>query len=168
MPDERFFNHWATVHADLTVASEGFNVYQIQRYTQVSNPLTMLELPLTIVIPPQQHHQTKADKEAIQKFGFKALDFDGCSTLWCRSYEDFANLMESTPTHAHFRKKQRYFYPSGLYQPLPRSWLVLGPRLVVISTSSVGTVRVQRGLAGIHTPSPHPFPQGHHWQSKVT
>ena len=33
--DEHFHQHWATVHADLTVASKAFNVYKIQRYIQV-------------------------------------------------------------------------------------------------------------------------------------
>jgi hypothetical protein len=41
MSDEHFYKHWATVHADLTVASKAFNVYKIERYTQVG--MTTLE-----------------------------------------------------------------------------------------------------------------------------
>lgn len=92
--DEHFFKHWATVHADLTVASKGFNVYKIERYTQVGgkSDATILISINTV----RQHHQTQADKKAVQNMGFKTLDYDGCSTLWCRSYEDFDKLMKST------------------------------------------------------------------------
>jgi hypothetical protein len=34
----------------------------------------------------------------MQGMGFKTLDYDGCSTLWCRSYEDFDKMMQSTRT----------------------------------------------------------------------
>ena len=32
---EQFYGHWSTVHADLTVASNGFAAQKIQRYVQV-------------------------------------------------------------------------------------------------------------------------------------
>jgi hypothetical protein len=35
---EQFYGHWSTVHADLTVAAEGFSLVKIQRYAQVIIP----------------------------------------------------------------------------------------------------------------------------------
>ncbi|PGH14368.1 hypothetical protein AJ80_05958 [Polytolypa hystricis UAMH7299] len=32
---DHFYKHWGMVHADLSVASKGFHVYKIERYTQV-------------------------------------------------------------------------------------------------------------------------------------
>ena len=32
---EHFYEHWRTVHADLTVASKAFGIHKIQRYVQV-------------------------------------------------------------------------------------------------------------------------------------
>jgi hypothetical protein len=33
---DQFYGHWSTVHADLTVAAQGFAAVKIQRYTQVN------------------------------------------------------------------------------------------------------------------------------------
>lgn len=42
---EQFYGHWSTVHADLTVATEGFAVVKIQRYTQVRPPIQKYNIP---------------------------------------------------------------------------------------------------------------------------
>ena len=45
---EQFYGHWATVHADLTVAAKAFGACEIQRYVQVRR-ITHLFLPYPAV-----------------------------------------------------------------------------------------------------------------------
>jgi hypothetical protein len=71
-----FHKHWATVHADLTIASAPFRIHNLQRYTQ--------------------HHQTPETKATVQRVGHKLLDFDGCSTMWVRSWDDYERFITST------------------------------------------------------------------------
>lgn len=66
---EHFHKHWATVHADLTISSEPFVKYNVLRYVQ--------------------HHTTPELKASIARIGQHILDFDGCSTLWFRSWADY-------------------------------------------------------------------------------
>jgi hypothetical protein len=42
--DDHFQKHYNHVHADLTIASKGFNVFQIQRYVQVDIARTIRKL----------------------------------------------------------------------------------------------------------------------------
>lgn len=70
--DEQFHRHWETVHADLTIASKDFRVFNIQRYTQI--------------------HQTADMKEKVKSTGADLLDYDGCSELWVKSWDDWAKF----------------------------------------------------------------------------
>ncbi|CAM1502224.1 Fc.00g042080.m01.CDS01 [Cosmosporella sp. VM-42] len=72
---EHFFKHWAHVHADLTLASRNFGQFKCQRYTQ--------------------HHQFPEMKQGLAKIGMKTMDYDGCSTLWFKSWKDFEGFFTS-------------------------------------------------------------------------
>ncbi|KAK3703728.1 hypothetical protein LTR37_014306 [Vermiconidia calcicola] len=73
--DEQFHRHWETVHADLTIATRDFNVCRIQRYVQF--------------------HQTPELKEKAQSLGLEHLDFDGCSEIWVKSWDDWVRFYQS-------------------------------------------------------------------------
>jgi hypothetical protein len=65
----------AKVHADLATSAAPFAQY-VTRYTQT--------------------HQTPELKEKLQRFGkMQMLDFDGCSEIWVRSYEDGEKFFKS-------------------------------------------------------------------------
>ena len=72
LPDvsyEQFHRHWETVHADLTIAAKDFAAFKIQRYVQF--------------------HQIPEMKEKARQLGLTHLDFDGCSEIWVRSWDDW-------------------------------------------------------------------------------
>ena len=75
MSYEHFYKHWASVHADLTVAAKSFSVHKIKRYVQT--------------------HQTPEQKERLRKLGLKVLEFDGCSILWVSSWEEYEKFLHS-------------------------------------------------------------------------
>lgn len=66
---EQFHRHWETVHADLTVAAKDFAVCKIQRYVQF--------------------HQTPDMKEKAKSLGLVHMDFDGCSEIWVKTWDDW-------------------------------------------------------------------------------
>jgi hypothetical protein len=71
LPDvsyEQFHRHWETVHADLTVATKDFLVCDIKRYVQF--------------------HQTPELKEKAKSLGLEHMDYDGCSELWVKDFDD--------------------------------------------------------------------------------
>ena len=68
MSIQQFHRHWETVHADLTIATKDFLVCDIKRYVQF--------------------HQTPEMKEKAKSLGLEHLDFDGCSELWVKDFED--------------------------------------------------------------------------------
>ncbi|KAF2492443.1 hypothetical protein BU16DRAFT_515406 [Lophium mytilinum] len=72
---EHFHKHYAHVHADLTVASKDFNVCKIQRYVQT--------------------HQTPEMKEKVKSLGMDLLDYDGCSQIWVKSWDDWEKFFTS-------------------------------------------------------------------------
>jgi hypothetical protein len=72
---DHFFTHYGHVHSDLTVSARSFGLYKIQRYTQ--------------------HHQTPEMKARLRALGMDCLDYDGCSTLWVRSWEDLTRFFGS-------------------------------------------------------------------------
>ncbi|KAH7019821.1 EthD domain-containing protein [Ilyonectria destructans] len=72
---EHFTQHWAHVHADMTLASKKFGLFKVQRYTQ--------------------HHQLPGMKEGLARMGMNTMEFDGCSTLWFKKWEDFENFFTS-------------------------------------------------------------------------
>lgn len=65
---EQFHRHWETVHADLTIATKDFLVCDIKRYVQF--------------------HQTPEMKEKAKSLGLEHMDFDGCSELWVKDFDD--------------------------------------------------------------------------------
>ncbi|KAF2790606.1 hypothetical protein K505DRAFT_250817 [Melanomma pulvis-pyrius CBS 109.77] len=73
--DDHFQMHYNHVHSDLTLASKGFNVYKVQRYVQLI--------------------QTPDMKKKIQDLGMDLLDYDACSTIWVRSWEDWERFSGS-------------------------------------------------------------------------
>ncbi|KAF2247647.1 hypothetical protein BU26DRAFT_351330 [Trematosphaeria pertusa] len=77
--DDHFQMHYNHVHADLTVASKEFNVVKIQRYVQT--------------------YQTPAMKEKIRSLGMELLDYDACSQIWVKSWEDWEKF-SSSPEYA--------------------------------------------------------------------
>jgi len=93
LPDvshEHFYAHWSTVHADLTVAAKDFAAVKIQRYVQVA-----------------QNPDFKA--KAAELAGVKMLDFDGCSEIWVRSWEDWMKFYNSKEYAAALGPDCRHF-----------------------------------------------------------
>ncbi|KXL44412.1 MAG: hypothetical protein FE78DRAFT_40837 [Acidomyces sp. 'richmondensis'] len=66
---EQFHRHWETVHADLTIAAKDFKVCKLQRYVQF--------------------HQTPEMKEKAKSLGLNHIEFDGCSEIWVRNWDDW-------------------------------------------------------------------------------
>ncbi|KAF2677360.1 hypothetical protein K458DRAFT_447012 [Lentithecium fluviatile CBS 122367] len=73
--DDHFQMHYNHVHADLTVASKDFNVVKIQRYVQT--------------------YQTPEMKEKIKSLGMELLDYDACSQIWVKSWNDWEKFSTS-------------------------------------------------------------------------
>ncbi|KAF2265499.1 hypothetical protein CC78DRAFT_461048 [Lojkania enalia] len=73
--DDHFQMHYNHVHSDLTVASKNFNVCKIQRYVQ--------------------NYQTPEMKEKVKSLGMELLDYDACSSIWVRSWEDWEKFSTS-------------------------------------------------------------------------
>ncbi|KAF7557048.1 hypothetical protein G7046_g6131 [Stylonectria norvegica] len=73
---EHFFEHWSHVHADLTAGSRRFGLAKCLRYTQ--------------------HHQFPEMKEGLKRIGMKTMDYDGCSTLWFKTWDNFEEFFTST------------------------------------------------------------------------
>lgn len=76
---EQFHRHWETVHADLTVAAKDFAVCKIQRYVQF--------------------HQTPEMKEKAKSLGLMHMDFDGCSEIWVKTWDDWQRFFNVSWTH---------------------------------------------------------------------
>ncbi|CAK7214808.1 hypothetical protein SCUCBS95973_002259 [Sporothrix curviconia] len=72
---EHFYKHWATVHADLTAASGEFRSRNILRYTQ--------------------HHCTPEERARIHELGVEAMDYDACTTMWVRAWDDMVQFHKS-------------------------------------------------------------------------
>jgi len=71
---EQFHKHWETIHADLTVGTNAFWNSKVQRYVQFH-------------APPEA-------KEKVKGLGLELMDYDGCSEIWVKSFDDwekFAN-----------------------------------------------------------------------------
>lgn len=66
---EQFHRHWETVHADLTIATKDFHACKIQRYVQF--------------------HQTPEMRTQAKQLGLQQIEFDGCSEIWVRSWDDW-------------------------------------------------------------------------------
>ncbi|KAH7121049.1 hypothetical protein B0J11DRAFT_438037 [Dendryphion nanum] len=73
--DDHFQMHYNHVHSDLTVASKEFNVVKIQRYVQT--------------------YQTPEMKEKIKSLGMELLDYDACSQIWVKSWDDWERFSTS-------------------------------------------------------------------------
>lgn len=73
---EQFHRHWETVHADLTVATKEFATCHIQRYNQF--------------------HQTPEMKEKVKGLGMELMDWDGCSEIWVKNWEDWENFAKAS------------------------------------------------------------------------
>jgi len=72
---EYFHKHWASVHADLTLGVKSFKDCKIQRYVQ--------------------YHQTPDLKEKAESLGIPLLDFDGCSTIYVKEWDDWMRFYNS-------------------------------------------------------------------------
>jgi len=105
---EQFYGHWSTVHADLTVAAKDFGVYKIQRYAQVFSPFQFHTLSLA-----KSRHQISQTPEIRQKAqsltGIKILEFDGCSEIWVKSWDDWMNFFNSDEYNAALSPDCKYF-----------------------------------------------------------
>lgn len=75
MDDDHFQMHYNHVHADLTIASKKFHAVKIQRYVQL--------------------YQTPEMKKKIQDLGMDLLDYDACSSIWEKSWEDWVEFASS-------------------------------------------------------------------------
>ncbi|KAJ5683451.1 Dimeric alpha-beta barrel [Penicillium macrosclerotiorum] len=108
--DEAFFKHWATVHADLAVASQAFQSH-ILRYAQ--------------------HHQTPEMRGYAASLGEKVLDFDACAQLWVRTWDDWLAFCNSEEYAAALGDDCKRF------MELPMTYMVGYENLVVGDTSTV-------------------------------
>lgn len=68
--------HYNHVHADLTIACKKFHAVNIQRYTQF--------------------YQSPDMKAKLQSLGMDVLDYDACSTLWVRNWDDYIDFVTSS------------------------------------------------------------------------
>ncbi|KAH7377327.1 hypothetical protein BKA66DRAFT_572128 [Pyrenochaeta sp. MPI-SDFR-AT-0127] len=78
--DVHFQMHYNHVHADLTVACEKFHAVKITRYTQT--------------------YQSPEMKERVKSLGMEVLDYDACSTIWVRRWEDWIEFASSAEYQA--------------------------------------------------------------------
>jgi hypothetical protein len=69
---EHFHKHWQSVHSDLTIGTKAFKTNQIQRYVQL--------------------HAYPELKKMATDSGLDLLDFDGCSEIYVKSFEDWDNF----------------------------------------------------------------------------
>ncbi|KAM5347000.1 hypothetical protein ACJ41O_010005 [Fusarium nematophilum] len=107
---EHFFKHWAQVHADLTLASRNFGLFQVQRYVQVCQTLdNKLEEHVGRAKLTGQHHQLPEMKEGLAKIGMNAMDFDGCSTLWFKTWGDFEKFFTSPGYQGRLTEDCKHF-----------------------------------------------------------
>jgi hypothetical protein len=69
----------------LTVGTKAFKENNIQRYTQVyfSNSRQFEKLILW------KFHQTPEMKERVKALGIEDMDYDGCSEIWVKTWEDW-------------------------------------------------------------------------------
>ncbi|KAF2840343.1 hypothetical protein M501DRAFT_931893 [Patellaria atrata CBS 101060] len=91
LPDvsyEHFYKHYGHVHADLTVGTKAFGQFNIQRYTQ--------------------HHATPEMREKLRSIGMSVLDWDACSTLWVKSWED-AERFFGSPEYSKLADDCKHF-----------------------------------------------------------
>lgn len=72
---DHFYKHWATVHADLTAASQAFRAHNILRYTQ--------------------HHCTPEMRARVPQLGVEVMDYDACTTMWVREWDDMVSFHAS-------------------------------------------------------------------------
>lgn len=72
--------HYNHVHADLTVACKKFHAVKIARYTQT--------------------YQTPEMKDKVRSLGMEVLDYDACSTIWVRRWEDWVEFASSAEYQA--------------------------------------------------------------------
>ncbi|KAF2119703.1 hypothetical protein BDV96DRAFT_642714 [Lophiotrema nucula] len=95
--DDHFQMHYNHVHSDLTVASKGFNVYKIQRYVQVrrAHPHSTTDAFTHV----SQTYQDPEMKKKVESLGMELLDFDACSTIWVKSWDDWEKF-SSSPEYA--------------------------------------------------------------------
>ncbi|KAH8175633.1 ethD domain-containing protein [Sarocladium implicatum] len=72
---EHFSKHYAHIHSDLTVAASSFGAFNVQRYTQV--------------------HAFPELREKAKSLGYDVDDWDGCSTLYFKEFDDAQNFFQS-------------------------------------------------------------------------
>lgn len=82
------------MHADLTVATEGFRVSNIQRYTQVRRDCLK---SIKELLKLGQIHQTADMKSQVKSAGADSLSFDDCSEMWVKSWDDWVKLASVSP-----------------------------------------------------------------------
>jgi hypothetical protein len=82
--------HYNHVHTDLTVAYERFHAVKIQRSVRL--------------------YQFPEMKRKVQELGMELLDYDACSQIWVKSWDDWVEFASSPeysatllPDADHFR-----------------------------------------------------------------
>lgn len=75
MDDDHFQKHYNHVHSDLTVGCKKFHAVKIQRYVQ--------------------SYQSPEMKKKVQALGMEVLDYDACSQIWVKSWDDWVEFASS-------------------------------------------------------------------------
>ncbi|CAK7244668.1 MAG: hypothetical protein STHCBS139747_006212 [Sporothrix thermara] len=109
---EHFSQHWATVHADLTTASSAFCACNILRYTQ--------------------HHCTPDERAHIHELGIEAMDYDACTTMWVREWDDTVQFHESDDSRRMAQDCEHFLdrSPGGLRAMAGHDVIVVGARVL--------------------------------------
>ncbi|KAI9724839.1 MAG: hypothetical protein M1812_000115 [Candelaria pacifica] len=121
---EEFYTHWATVHADLTVASEMFKE-TILRYVQVrlykSKDINIFNL-----------RQTPEMKEQVRSLGADVLPFDACAEFCVRSFDDWTKFASSESFRTILAEDSRKFVSSPLTIMVGQENLIVGESITAL------------------------------------
>ncbi|KAK4941428.1 hypothetical protein LTR10_018697 [Elasticomyces elasticus] len=113
---EQFHRHFETVHADLTVASKAFKDCHIGRYVQF--------------------HQTPELKEKAKELGLPQLEYDGCSDLYVKSWDDWMKFCKSPEYTAVMNPDAIYFMALPVYVMVGYDNLIFGEATPRIGSSA--------------------------------
>ncbi|KAK5692415.1 hypothetical protein LTR97_010723 [Elasticomyces elasticus] len=104
--DEMFHRHWETVHADLTIAARDFKACKIQRYVQF--------------------HQTADHKEKAKQLGLQHIEFDGCSEIWVKDWDDWMAFYNSPEYAAAMAPDCKHFMTMPIHVMVGQDNLIFG------------------------------------------
>jgi hypothetical protein len=112
LPDvsyEHFHRHWQSIHSDLTIGTKAFKSNKIQRYVQVKTFISEYAvseshgLHISVAFLPRDEEDGYGLRYGFQVClatsivltsapGLDLLDYDGCSEIYVKNFEDWDNF----------------------------------------------------------------------------